>query len=572
MRRIALTPLLALLIASISSAGTITGRVFVDANGDGQYQPSEAPVTAFLSDGVTIEASGADGSYALQAPDGPQIVFVVNPSGTWPQNGFYRHVPTGAGTADFPLVRQDQPLPFYFLQATDLHVIDTCAPYMQQYVQTVNTLPLPLAFVVHTGDLVRDTNTVPVAESERLFKLYQQMVSGIQPPLLNVPGNHEHAGVSLQDVPADTPGRGKALYRQYFGPMYYAFNYAGVHFIALDGTDLSSGALRYGIPRECLQWFESYLQKLDPSEPLVILIHEPISTLPQRAQVAKLLEGRNFLVALSGHGHGISNWKLAGGVEIMAGTTSYAWHDALAGPNAQGYHLVKISADGFESAFGDWAERYPVTVATPVRNSIITEPTEAQIKFLDLKNEVTSAEISLGQSRTVVQEFPAEGLYRTFSAVLDPMDLPDGVHELQITLQGRGEPMVERQPFLVMAGHPEPFAAKSPATLRMRLHGVHAANVVKLNGQTLGAMPADAKERQFIEFPVPAELLKRLNVVELTSAPLADGTGCDDFRTYFVSLVYEGKTAMDPRSPSIGVSKSPEPATATAYIDLAAAK
>jgi hypothetical protein len=164
-------PLLLLFLPAVVSAGAISGHVFMDANGDGQFQPGELPVP---------------GAYQLQSPDGLQVVFVVNPSGTWPTAGFYRTLPTGAGQADFPLVRQEQKTPFYFVHGTDLHIYDTSAAQMARYVKTINELPVPVSFVVHTGDLGRDTNGSLLPEGERLLKVYEQMVSGLTMPLFNL--------------------------------------------------------------------------------------------------------------------------------------------------------------------------------------------------------------------------------------------------------------------------------------------------------------------------------------------------------------------------------------------------
>ncbi|MBU0609674.1 MAG: hypothetical protein KKI08_17435, partial [Armatimonadetes bacterium] len=171
-RRLTL-PLVLMLLPALAFAGAISGHVFMDANGDGQFQAGEAPVPgALVSDGLAIVAPGADGAYQLQSPDGLQVVFVVNPSGTWPTAGFYRVLPAGAGQADFPLARQEQKTPFHFVHGTDMHIYDTCAAQMAQYVKTINELPVPVAFVVHTGDLGRDTNGSVIAEGERLLKLY----------------------------------------------------------------------------------------------------------------------------------------------------------------------------------------------------------------------------------------------------------------------------------------------------------------------------------------------------------------------------------------------------------------
>ena len=574
-RRTLMAVLIALLLPGLVLAGTVSGRVFIDANGDGAWQQGEEALAgALVSDGASIVATGQDGSYSLQAGDGPQAVFVVNPSGTWPQASFYHYLPATPAQADFPMKRQEQPVPFYFVQGTDLHVRNQpeVAADVEKYVQAVNSLPLPIAFVVHTGDLVVDSNRSTVEEARALFSAYLEMVSGLTMPLINVPGNHEHVGVFREDIAPDTPGRGKGLYREMIGPTYFAFNYADVQFIAMDGTSISDGKLVYGIGPENLQWLRDLLPYLDADEPIVMLIHEPFFSIGQKAEVEEALEGRKVLLALSGHGHSIAFVPFAGGTEIMGGATSYAWHGSGFGPNAMAYQVIKMTEDGFEQAFADWAEPYSLTVNRPGRMAALTGETPIEAVFFDPANEVKSVDIELAEAQTTVSEFGASGLYRTLNASIDAGGAPDGFGELTFTLHGKGEPFVERQRFLVLTGRQEEFTAAGPATLRLRLHKVNAANPVLVNGTEVGRTPPDAKDLQIMAIELPAESLRRLNTIELVSGRLPDDTGWDDFWVDGVEMLYQGQSFGDYRRGKYSATwvkpANDEPGKTMLYIDL----
>ena len=121
----------------------------------------------------------------------------------------------------------------------------------------------------------------------------------------------------------------------------------------------------------------------------------------------------------------------------MGGATSYAWHGAGFGPNAMGYNLVRITGDGFENAFGDWAEKYPVTVDAPERAATITGPVTVKARFLDPANEVQSVDVRIFDSADTIYQFGTDGLYRTLTADLDPSAAPDGFEPLYMTLNGR---------------------------------------------------------------------------------------------------------------------------------------
>lgn len=572
-RRLTVALLALLLIAAPCLADTISGRVFIDLNDDGLWQAEEPTVPgALVSDGLTIAVTGDDGMYALSSPEGEQVVFVVNPAGTWPARGFHRNVTVGPAQADFPLARQEQTVPFHFVHATDHHIRPNVGPMMARYVQAVNDLPLPIAFVVHTGDQVSDVNRTTIEQGRALFDAYKEMVADLRPPLIDLPGNHEHAAVSRDDVDPATPGWGKGLYREMMGPMHFAFNYAGVHFIAMDGTDIVDGKMVYGIPAECMEWLEAYLGHVEQGEPIVMLIHEPFNTLAQKRQVEELLGGHNVLLALSGHGRGIAYWPFAGATEIMGGAASYAWHGAGFGPNPMAYQVIRITEDGFENAFADWAAQYSLTVTTPPRAAPLTGETTVEALLFDPAEEVRAVDVEFGPQQARITDFGTRGLSRSFTVEFDAAALPDGFHDLAFTMHGEGEPFIARHPYLVVTGIEEPFEAAGPATLRFRPFRVRAANAVFVNGTEVGRMPADAPDRQWLDFEVPAEVLRRLNVIELVTARLPDDTGWNDFAVDGVEMRYEGQVYDDYRAYKYAVTRArpegDEAGRVTFYVDL----
>lgn len=564
-------PLLALLWALPVLSGTIAGHVFFDSNGDGAWQATDAPCAGVLvSDGQTLVATATDGSYSLIAPDGPQVVFVENPPQAWPTQGFWRYLKTGAGSADFPLRSQDQALPFIFVQGTDLHTRPDVDALMAQYVAAVNRLPLPLAFVVHTGDLVVDAGALTVGPARALFTTHQAQVAALKAPLFNLAGNHEHVSWYREAFDATEPGVGKGLYREMFGPMYYAFSYAGVHVVALDGTDFRGGKLAYSMPADCVAWFKAYLARVPTTDRLVLLTHEPLSSLPQKADLEQALVGRRVVLSLAGHWHSTNRLSFAGAPEIVGGAVSYAWHGVTPPSDAKAYQVVRITASGFENAFGDWAEKYPVTIAAPGTWAGCTGKVAVKVQFLDPSADVLSAQIRLEGLSQEVTAFSPEGLYRTASAELDVAALPDGIYDLCVTVRGAGEPFVERQPRLVSNGREAPFAATGPATLTMRLNKVNAANVITINGEPVGTTPAAAGPDQAFAVTVPAALLRRLNRIEFVSARLPDGKTYDDFTAGPLTLEYAGKVHRDPRTAAgtVATLNGTQPSTWPCWIDL----
>ena len=85
-------------------------------------------------------------------------------------------------------------------------------------------------------------------------------------------------------------------------------------------------------------------------------------------------------------------------------------------------------------------------------------------------------------------------------------------------------------------------------------------------------MPADAEDRQWLAFEVPAEVLRRLNVIELVAARLPDDTGWNDFAVDGVEMRREGQVYDDHRAYKYAVSRArsegEQPGRVTYYVDL----
>ena len=90
---------------------------------------------------------------------------------------------------------------FYFVQITDSHFgSDDNLERGRRVVERVNQLPMPVEFVVHTGDILADLILDPKVVDQTL-----EVMNGFQPPLYYIPGNHEVSSEYL--VPIRHQGR-----------------------------------------------------------------------------------------------------------------------------------------------------------------------------------------------------------------------------------------------------------------------------------------------------------------------------------------------------------------------------
>jgi 3',5'-cyclic AMP phosphodiesterase CpdA len=136
------------------------------------------------------------------------------------------------------------------------------------------------AFVLLSGDLVRDALRVPEAEARGYYDLLLAELARFPVPVHTVPGNHEIFGIERHHslVSRDHPLYGKRMYRSYLGPNYYSFSYGGVHFVGLDTVDYDD--LWYSGHVDSLQlgWLEADLARLPAGVPVVTFNHIPLVT------------------------------------------------------------------------------------------------------------------------------------------------------------------------------------------------------------------------------------------------------------------------------------------------------
>ena len=254
-------------------AQTLTGIVFVDGNGNGTRDRGENALGGVaVSNQDTVVLTDATGAFRLPGRHGTGLVFVSVPDGYRSVGNFWR---TAADELSFALAATAPGRAFTFVHASDTHISERTVGRTRRLRAITDSLAP--AFVLVTGDLVRDALRVGESEARGYYDLFAAERKLFRAPMFTVPGNHEIFGIEthLSRVDPGHPLFGRGMYRDYFGPDYYSFTRGGVHFIALNTID-TDGAWYYGnVDSLQLAWLRRDLAAIPADMPVVTFNHIP---------------------------------------------------------------------------------------------------------------------------------------------------------------------------------------------------------------------------------------------------------------------------------------------------------
>lgn len=262
---------------------TVRGTVYEDANDNGRRDDGEKGIARVsLSDQASVVQTGEDGSYQLEAAPAARVIFVSVPDGWTPSGSFWRAIDhstaSGAAPVDFALRARPKASEFTFIHASDAHLSKDSLPRIRRLREIVER-ERP-AFVLITGDLVRDALRVPEEEARGYYEMLMTEIARFPVPVWTVPGNHEIFGIERQrsGVSKEHPLYGKQMYRHYLGPNYYSFAWGGVRFIGLDTADVDDFWYYGHIDAAQLEWLKKELAAVAPEAPVVTFNHIPLAS------------------------------------------------------------------------------------------------------------------------------------------------------------------------------------------------------------------------------------------------------------------------------------------------------
>jgi hypothetical protein len=346
--------LILLIVTPLIQAQTATGRVFIDENRNGLLDEGEVGLANVrVSNGASVVRTDATGRYRLAA-DEQTIIFITKPSNyAIPVNQhmlpqfYYIHQPNGSPAGmrykgieptgplpaeiNFPLIERPEKKKFEALLFADTQPQTTRElDYIRDDV-VAELVGSDAAFGMTMGDIMFDDLS--------MLPRYNAIISKIGIPWYNVPGNHE--------INFESPNDRYSLetFKKFYGPPYFAFEYADALFVVLDNIDYKgggeadpadvrgNGGYEARISRSQLQWLAEELKHVEQERLVFIATHAPLGSenasyaTDNREKLFRLLAGRPNLYSVAGHTH----------------TTDHVYFDkddGFAGPGKFHHHVL----------------------------------------------------------------------------------------------------------------------------------------------------------------------------------------------------------------------------------------
>lgn len=324
---------------------------------------TNAPLAGVMvSDGRNVVKTDENGAFYLEGYHKSRFVTVTTPSG-YNTDDFYIPVDKQRESYDFTLKKLDKTYEngHSFLQISDSEISAPIGEWKEHVKGLINELDP--AFLIHTGDIHGKKGL-----SQHIKDMNSQNM-GI--PVRYVIGNHDYV---------DWGGYGEAFYESLYGPVWYSFDVANVHYVVTpfqNGGDYASGYNQ----NDRWKWLKNDLDNVDPNMKVVMFNH---TTPPSDDYVISYgsnkidLKQHNLIAWIFGHYHYNFVEENNGVVNISTARPDAGGIDS----SVSGTRHIKISTEGELSTQMHYYD-YEKPVATPEGAIWSNEDLKGNVLFCD---------------------------------------------------------------------------------------------------------------------------------------------------------------------------------------------
>lgn len=489
---------------SVVGQKKISGVVYVDINNDGFYNNGEQTISGVaISNQKEVVLTNDKGEYVIPLRDG-NFVYVVKPEGYQvkldslhlPKFYYHYHTQGAPEYLNYPGVKASGKAPeklnfalFPQKEDTTFKVIAIGDPQtpdqetLDYFRDGVNDMFRHHAeFYLVLGDIAYDHLDVYTRE--------KGIVGALGIPGYHIPGNHD---VNYRSKHWDNHFE---TFRKEYGPDYYSFNYADVHFVVLNNINYEGwneennkiGGYSGALDEVQLDWLRNDLLLVPEDKLLVINSHIPFMNEEcETENIIKLndiLKDRRNVLSLSGHKHTLHTyynsennyWKNPGKNEgVVVGATCGSWWSNPKDENGipvatgqdgspKGYFIFNFSGSNYTYDFIPlhYKDEFQMRISSPLgrvkqeelasaeivvnwfigkahQRVVVSIDGEEEIELSNYKGKDPFIERTL-EIRKTDPKYPPQAI-DSFHMWRVPMpgDLKKGTHKIEVTAYGDNE-------------------------------------------------------------------------------------------------------------------------------------
>ena len=214
---------------------------------------------------------------------------------------------------------------------------------LQRTITELNLLKPDL--VIHIGDFVEGYERDMVQWEQDIVQV-RKILGGLPAPLFPLAGNHDVI-TGTGDL---NDHRGEQLYKKYFGPLYYAFDYRGAHFICLYTDEALQSVPHFSDAQ--LQWLRDDLARTK-ARSIFVFLHKPVWEYPGAGwdAVHEMLKQHPVRCVIAGHLHNYYKSDLRDGIQyyVLGATGGTIFSPEPAGGLTH-YCLLRVMPDSYSLA------------------------------------------------------------------------------------------------------------------------------------------------------------------------------------------------------------------------------
>jgi len=409
----------------------IKGIVFHDSNRNGEMDEGERGIPGIsVSNGLTVSRTDEEGNYQIKHEG--HFIFITVPSDYTATTDWYKNIGEDKHLFGLQYSPEKRSKQFIFVHITDHHV-DSEEEHQKIIIKAIEEInQINPDFVIATGDMILRGNKVSIHLAKEWYDIYERIISLCKKPIYHALGNHDIVGIECKEDISDLPGYKKAMYRHYFGPTYYSFDWGIYHCIVLDPNDFVDEKAFYRISNDQVKWLKEDLSFRENS-PLLVFFHEPSKTWQNQREILEIFKPY-FTNMFSGHWHIdvlLDNQDIA--EQVTGAVCGETWHGQCPDNRAPGYRIIEIDGKNISSYYKEIGKSRQINIIKP--GPLVTHGEDisliAQV-YLSGDESLRKVSYRIDEGRTFPMNIKKEKIWSIATSLKNVNKMIEGYHKIKI--------------------------------------------------------------------------------------------------------------------------------------------